>query len=666
MTTEFHFLRPEWLWGFSVFLLLPFLMSRGKTAGGAWRAVCDRFLLNSQLVAGSERQGRFFPLFLAVASWSLAVLALAGPAWERLPQPVLKQGTDTVFLWDISRFMSVADLKPSRTARARFKLYDFLKHADGGQYALILYDNEPFVAVPLTSDVKVIENVLPTVQAGMMGGSAPDPALALEKAGGLLKGAKSPDGNIVLLGSFVGDDKLKSAVKAAEKLEKEGYSVSVLGLGTKQGAPVQMPDGTFLSDRNGKPLLSALSEKGFKDIAAAGGGLYRRASLDDGDVKAVSALRSDGRPDFKNLKEEMQKADAWKDVGIYLTLLILPFAALGFRRGWLGVFLFYFVLSTPARAFSWQDVFERPDRREALNIQAGKAATDPSVFDDNPAWQGAAQYKAGQFPDAVQTLSGAADADTLYNLGNAQAFAGQIPQAIETYKKALQLDPKHEDAAFNKKYLEEELKKQQQQNQQQNQQQQQQNQQQQNQQQNQQEQNQQQNASDQNQQSQPNGGDEADRNQGGEQDQKDNGGKGDQNSDARDNGEENDQSSASEKNSDDRNGNSEQAANQESEQGKDEKDETARENASASQSSQNPENPEPSREQPAAGTASSPRDDKEAEKEQEGRFPASGTETPEDKEKQQQKEWLSVIDDDPSGLLRERIRRRNARRTRMW
>ena len=44
-------------------------------------------------------QGRFFPLFLAVASWSLAVLALAGPAWERLPQPVLKQGTDTVFLW---------------------------------------------------------------------------------------------------------------------------------------------------------------------------------------------------------------------------------------------------------------------------------------------------------------------------------------------------------------------------------------------------------------------------------------------------------------------------------------------------------------------------------------------------------------------------------------
>ena len=31
MTTEFHFLRPEWLWGFSVFLLLPFLMSRGKT-----------------------------------------------------------------------------------------------------------------------------------------------------------------------------------------------------------------------------------------------------------------------------------------------------------------------------------------------------------------------------------------------------------------------------------------------------------------------------------------------------------------------------------------------------------------------------------------------------------------------------------------------------------
>ena len=36
-----------------------------------------------------------------------------------------------------------------------------------------------------------------------------------------------------------------------------------------------------------------------------------------------------------------------------------------------------------------------------------------------------------------------------------------------------------------------------------------------------------------------------------------------------------------------------------------------------------------------------------------------------EKEKQEQLEWLSVIDDDPSGLLRERIRRHNLQKRRM-
>ena len=51
--TEFHFLRPEWLWGFAVFLLLPFLAGKTRSSGGLWQDICDRILLRSQLVAGS-------------------------------------------------------------------------------------------------------------------------------------------------------------------------------------------------------------------------------------------------------------------------------------------------------------------------------------------------------------------------------------------------------------------------------------------------------------------------------------------------------------------------------------------------------------------------------------------------------------------------------------
>lgn len=624
--TEFHFLRPEWLWGFSALLLLPFLAARGRSAGGLWRAACDRFLLDRQLVAGSERRGRIFPLFLAGVSWSLAVLALAGPAWEKLPQPVLKEGTDTVFLWDISQFMNVSDLKPSRTDRARFKLYDFLKRADGGQYALILYDNEPFVAVPLTSDVKVIENILPTVQAGMMGGRTPNLAVALNKAEELLEGAKASDGNVVVLGAFVDDGNVADAKKAAAKLEKEGYSVSVLGIGTERGAPVQMPDGTFLSDGSGKPFLSGLSEKAFKSVAAAGGGLYRRAGLDEADVLAVSALRSDGRPDFSRLKEEMQKADAWKDAGVYLALFILPFAALGFRRGWLGAVMLYFALTPAAQAFSQADAFERPDCREAQSIRAGNVPRDPEVFKNDPAWRAAAQYKAGQYPSAARTLSDAVDAESLYNRGNALAHSGQIKEAIDSYRRALEADPKHEDAAFNKKYLEEELKKQQQQ-----------------------QQNQQRNQ-------QQSGGGEAER------DDKNTENQAAQGEPQASKGQNSETDSAEQKNE---NGGDSAESGKEDAEDRDSSSETdsAEREAERRAAEQAAAQADEEGEKQAQGAAADggERDERESN----GRARAAGRE-PEDKEKQQQKEWLSAVEDDPSGLLRERIRRRNARKMRMW
>lgn len=640
--TEFHFLRPEWLWGFLVFLLLPFLAARSRSAGGLWRAACDRFLLDSQLVAGSARRGRGLPLFLACVSWGLAVLALAGPAWEKLPQPVLKEGTDTVFLWDISHFMNVSDLKPSRTDRARFKLYDFLKRADGGQYALILYDNEPFVAVPLTSDAKVIENVLPTVQAGMMGGRTPNLAAALNKAEELLKGAKAPDGNVVVLGAFVDDKNVAAAEKAAAKLKKEGYAVSVLGIGTERGAPIQMPDGTFLSDGSGKPFLSELSEKAFKSVAAAGGGLYRRAELGDADVLAVSSLRSDGRPDFSRLKEEMQKADAWKDAGVYLTLLILPFAALGFRRGWLGAAVLYFALAPSAQAFSWSDAFVRPDRREAQSIRAGNPARDPEVFGKDPAWRAAAQYKAGQYPNAAQTLLNAADAESLYNRGNALAHSGRFQEAIDSYRRALEADPKHEDAAFNKKYLEEELKKQQQQNQQQQNQQQEQN------------------------QAQQSGGGNSDRNEQGAEGQEDAGNEGREQNSSPNQGGGSENASAEQKNE---NGADSAENGKEASENRDaasedasaarEAERRAAERAAAEEREERQE-----RENQARGAAAADKDER-GDKESDGRARAAGTD-PDDEEKRRQTEWLSVIDDDPSGLLRERIRRRNARKMRMW
>lgn len=597
--TTFHFLRPEWLWGFCVFLLLPVLAGKGRGNGGAWQSFCDRALLRPLLIAGTDAR-RLSPLVLLSVCWTLAVAALAGPAWEKLPQPAVNKGTDTVYLLDISVFMTPADVKPSRMERARFKLHDFLNETKDGQNALVLFDDDVFVAAPLTRDAKVIDNMLSSVRATMMGGRVPDVAKALTRAGDLLKQAGASGGRVVWIGAGAVDSNADAIVDAAGKLKKDGFTLSVLGVGTDGGAPLQQADGAFVT-RGGKPVLSVLPEKIMRRAARAGGGEYRRMTLDDSDGAALLRGTADSRPVERG--EETTEADAWRDFGAILCLFILPFAALGFRKGWLGA-LMLALTSVPARA-DVSDLWTRADRKEALRVAAGERPSDVSVFAD-AAWRGAAAYRAGDYAAAVSALEHARDAESRYNLGNALARAGRYKQAIEAYEKVLAERPDHADAAFNKKYLEEQLKKQQQENQQQNQQ-----------------QNQRQNRR----QNQPDRQPQDQRQSRSDQQQP--------------------QDRSQEQN---RTEPQQRAAEQE--QARSGKNGENRDAAAKSAAEE--------RENGGTGDEKLEKPVDERAKEESDKPAGAGEKTDaEDEKKKERLRWLNVIDDDPSGLLRERIRRRN-------
>lgn len=461
---ELQFLRPEWFYAAAVLVFLPFLVYTRRRSGGAWRAAADWSLLQAQLVPVRVKK-IVFPVVLLGACQIAAIFALAGPAFEKLPQPVLKQGADTVFLTDISVFMTVGDVKPSRMRRAAFKLSDMLKQTRDGQNALILYDNEEFVATPLTSDAKVIESILPTIEAGMMGGQTPKPAKAIDKAAQMFAHAGVKNGNVVMLGAYLDDADLSDALRAARDLKSAGHKLFVIGVGDTAGAPVVLPDGSFLKI-GGKPVLSGVSQKAFEALAQAGGGSYAKLSADDSDFKVfLNAKNANGAVDPSRFLEN-QKADVYKDVGYRLVWGILPVAALCFRRGWLAVFVAVIFLSSPSQAFELRDLFVRRDVSAARDLKAGKTVS-PDVFKDD-SWRGAAAYKAGDYETAVDVLAAANTPDDRYNLGNALAHAGKYEEAIAAYKDVLNENPDHADAAFNKKYLEEKLK-QQRQNQQQNQ-----------------------------------------------------------------------------------------------------------------------------------------------------------------------------------------------------
>ena len=87
---DFHFLRPWWLALLPVGVWLIWQLLRGRADSGGWRSVVDA-PLRAHVLAEPEvlRESRW-PLIAALASWLLAVVALAGPAWERLPVPAFR------------------------------------------------------------------------------------------------------------------------------------------------------------------------------------------------------------------------------------------------------------------------------------------------------------------------------------------------------------------------------------------------------------------------------------------------------------------------------------------------------------------------------------------------------------------------------------------------
>jgi len=129
---NFHFIRPYGLWMLLPWVLIIVLFRWRKRTQGQWSSVCDDELLPfvlEQKPAGKHQSH----LLLGSLASLLAILALVGPSWQRLPSPVFRNTAALVIALDLSRSMNVMDIKPSRLIRARFKIIDILKQRKMGK-----------------------------------------------------------------------------------------------------------------------------------------------------------------------------------------------------------------------------------------------------------------------------------------------------------------------------------------------------------------------------------------------------------------------------------------------------------------------------------------------------------------------------------------------------
>lgn len=98
---------------------------------------------------------------------------------------------------------------------------------------------------------------------------------------------------------------------------------------------------------------------------------------------------------------------------------------------------------------TWAGFWFTPDQLGRRHFERGEFTEAAAVFQD-PLWQGAAFYRAGEFEKAARAFARRDTAEAHYNQGNAWLMNGKYEDAIARYDRALAERPGWKDAADNR------------------------------------------------------------------------------------------------------------------------------------------------------------------------------------------------------------------------
>ncbi len=469
-----RFAAEAWLW---LLLLPPALWVLLRWSDGRARADLARLLGRR---AGEHVEGRpvtalAWRRFFLLTGLCWLVLALARPQWGTHEIEMRQRGTDVVIALDVSNSMLAQDVVPSRMARAKAELAEFLDDYGQGRVGLVLFAGQAFVQCPLTLDRGTAQLFLRMADTDMISTQGTAIASALETSGQLLVGGRgegSADTRQAILLVTDGEDLEGGWREAAQTCREQGIVIVPVGVGEESGGLVPDPEREgFLKDDQGSVVMSRLDLAALQELATSGpglvfrigrGGLDRRALHD---VIARLGERDLGGRQVARYEERFVWPLGLALASLWLGALVRPrrrTAAVGVAAAlWL-------ILVVPAvRAAAWtqpggaaarqgHDLYRAGDYEGALKSYEAARAEAP----DDPRLSlavGEALSRLGRHEEAerefARALSQSSDpelrSESLYNSGTNALSADDPKRAVEQLRRSLALDPAQQDALHN-------------------------------------------------------------------------------------------------------------------------------------------------------------------------------------------------------------------------
>lgn len=283
-----HFEGPAYLW---LLVLLPFVglcLNRYLSAGRSIRKIWGSSSASS-LLAPQSRE--WFSTVLVILAFVCLVFALAGPYLREVMEHPQYRKMNMVLLLDVSPSMNAQDVWPSRMARAKEVIRQFVQRdTQVVRFGLVSFSESSVILSYLTSDPQNLLFYLDFLRPDRRIIFGTDIGSALGSGLQVLEKHEqrrefdptlSPERSVMVLLSD-GEDHGESLDTGLHSARDRAIRIHTIGLGTSQGAVIPVMDESgragHLENGQGVPLVSKLTVETLQDIAKQTGGRFFQAS----------------------------------------------------------------------------------------------------------------------------------------------------------------------------------------------------------------------------------------------------------------------------------------------------------------------------------------------------------------------------------------------------
>ena len=294
--------------------------------------------MREQLVPSYSARRANFKLIVFLLMISCVIMALANLQSGSKMEEVKREGIDLYLAVDVSNSMNAEDIVPSRLERSKQAINKLISDMKGDRIGVIVFADKAFVQLPITTDYSAAKMFLSTINTSLVASQGTAIAEAINLA--LKSFPDEAHSRAIVIISDGEDHENDAAVKAAQEAAKQGVHIYTIGMGLADGAPIpeynQYGHQTgYRKDRNGNTIITKLNEPMLQQIAAAGNGLYVRASNSNvglekiyEDINKLDKTEIDAKV-FTDYEDQFQ----WF-VGAAIVLLLIEVLISSGKKGW--------------------------------------------------------------------------------------------------------------------------------------------------------------------------------------------------------------------------------------------------------------------------------------------------------------------------------------------